>query len=195
MMQRGRTRSGLNPLGDLLARSLKEMGLEPKVRERQALAMWAEVVGPQIAAASTARDVRDGVLFVSCKSSAWSNELAFHKSEIVGRLNEAVGGEAIKDIRFSARGFTRKPGSQTQAGELNPENGIEWVAPTEEDEQAARRVAEQSGSEDLAERIRRAVVSGRRLSQQKRSEGWKTCPGCGSPYPGPQDACEHCLPR
>lgn len=185
----------MNPLGDLLARSLKEMGLERKVRERQALAMWAEVVGPQIAAASSARDVRDGVMFVSCKSSAWSNELSFHKSEIVGRLNEAVGGEVIKDIRFSARGFARKSGAGADEGKAHPENGLESVSPTEEDEHAARRVAEQVGSEDLAERIRRAVVSSRLLSEQKRREGWKTCPRCGSPYPGPQEACEHCVPR
>ena len=75
--------------------------------EREAVEKWKEVVGPQVAASTGAERVRDGILFVCCKSSMWSSELSFYKDDIVKRLNAAVGRNLITDIRFSAKGFTR----------------------------------------------------------------------------------------
>ncbi len=81
--------------------------MQQRILEQQAMAKWREVVGPQIAASSRPDSVREGMLFVTCKSSMWSSELSLHKPDIVKRLNAAVGKKIIEDIRFTARGFRK----------------------------------------------------------------------------------------
>jgi predicted nucleic acid-binding Zn ribbon protein len=41
-----------------------------------------------------------GTLIVSVKSGAWRNELSMRKQEIIRRINELVGDEILKDIKF-----------------------------------------------------------------------------------------------
>ena len=105
MRSSGPRRSRISRVGSFVKPTLQDLGVQGKVLEQQALAKWREVVGPQIAASSKADAIRDGVLFVTCKSSMWSSELSLHRQDITKRLNAAVGREIITDIRFTARGF------------------------------------------------------------------------------------------
>ena len=98
----------------MLHASLDHMGFRQKVLEQQAIMRWKETVGPQIAASSVAEKVRDGALFVCCKSSMWANELSLHKQDIIKRLNKSLGKQIIIDIRFSARGFKQALEARTQ---------------------------------------------------------------------------------
>lgn len=158
-----RSGSGISPLGPLVKRMLENLGLQSKVRERQAMAEWADVVGEQISAVAIPADIRDGILYVSCRSSAWSNELTFLKPEITARLNERIGAEVIKDIRFSARGFKKQAAAET--GVRAP-----TVRITKEDREKADAIAQQSGTEELHEKIRNAVLAGRQRAEQERRE-------------------------
>ncbi len=63
-----------------------------RVQER-----WDYVVGPAIAAAARPTAERDGVLTVFCESAVWAQELDLMGSELVARLNGALGAEANGD--------------------------------------------------------------------------------------------------
>ena len=82
---------------------LRSWGVDGKIRESQAVAFWSQIVGPRIAEVTESLRVEDGRMFVQVQSSSWKNELVFMKTEIIQRLNKAVGRKVIKDIVFVGR--------------------------------------------------------------------------------------------
>lgn len=154
-------KSNISRLGGMLRSTLQDLGIQERILEQQAIAKWKGVVGPQIAASTTPESVREGILFVCCKSSMWSSELSLHKDDIVKRLNAAVGKPIVKDIRFSARGFCKSSGeSEEIAAPVVGEAPI-----STEQVKAAEEVAATCSSEELAEKVRRAILT----SKQRRS--------------------------
>ena len=105
----------MTSLGQTLHRLLRSWGVDGKVRENQALALWDQVVGPRIAENTEALGVEDGKLFIRVLSSSWKTELIFVKSEMIQRLNRAVGRKAIKDIVFVSG--TGREGSSPKAAD------------------------------------------------------------------------------
>ncbi|MCB1161854.1 MAG: DUF721 domain-containing protein [Candidatus Krumholzibacteriia bacterium] len=100
--QRGRRRPDqLRPASEVLAGVLDSLGLGQRLREREAVTRWSDVVGPEIAHRSRALRIRDGVLYVQVQSAAWSQELRFLKAQLIGRFDAVIGPGLVKDIRFT----------------------------------------------------------------------------------------------
>ena len=150
-------RSKIARVGGMVKPTLQGLGVQEKVLEQQALAKWKSVVGKQIAASTNAESVREGILFICCKSSMWSSELSLHKDDIVKRLNEAIGKQVVKDIRFSARGFRKAVEEKEKTTEPEPQVPI-----TPEEVKAAEEVAAACSSDELAEKVRRAILTSKR---------------------------------
>jgi len=55
-------------------------------------ACWSETVGAAIAAEAQPVSERDGTLTVACRSAVWASELELLAPDLLGRLNEALGG-------------------------------------------------------------------------------------------------------
>jgi predicted nucleic acid-binding Zn ribbon protein len=64
--------------------------------------VWPEAVGTVIAAQAEPSTERDGVLGVTCSSAVWAQELDLMGPELVGRLNAALGAEALSALRCSS---------------------------------------------------------------------------------------------
>lgn len=62
---------------------------------------WPEVAGPGIAAEATPVAEREGVVTIACHSAVWAQELDLMASELLRRLNEAVG-RPVARLRFTA---------------------------------------------------------------------------------------------
>lgn len=184
---------GLSRLGGIVNTSLENLGLQHKISEMKAVAKWKEVVGPQLAAVSMAERVRDGVMFVCCKSSTWSNELSFLKYDIIKRLNKALGKKnVITDIRFSAKGFRRAAEAVQKEERVIKAKTLEAVQVDEEDSKIASELASKAPSEELAMRIQKAVITSKRMEQLKLKEGWKKCSKCSNLHKGASDLCDNC---
>lgn len=182
----------LTQLGGMVNNSLDQMGLSHKILEYKAVSKWKEVVGPQIAASTIVDKVRDGILFVCCKSSVWSNEMSFHKLDIIKRLNNEVGKDVIKDIMFSTKGY-RKAIEEIQKERFGTRViNLEAVKIDEEEEIVASKVASKVPSSELAEKIQKAVLSSKRLTKVKIEEGWKECIKCSRLHNGKNDICGNC---
>ena len=173
----------------MLRSTLRELGIQERVLEQQVLANWAQTVGPQIAASSRAEAVREGVLFVSCKSSMWSSELSLHKIDIVKKLNVAVGKELVKDIRFSARGF-RKAEDEAPSNQRN--TPLDSIALDAEETKRAEEAASACDSDELAARVRDAILTSKRLREVKLKEGYKPCARCSALHNGKHELCDSC---
>jgi predicted nucleic acid-binding Zn ribbon protein len=61
--------------------------------------VWGRVAGATIAAAAHPTSERDGVLTITCEASVWAQELTLMQGDLIPRLNAALGGEAIRELR------------------------------------------------------------------------------------------------
>ena len=65
---------------------------------------WPEAVGPAVAAEAQPVSERAGVVTVSCRSAVWAQELDLMAPVLIERLNQAVGGPAVRSLRCLATG-------------------------------------------------------------------------------------------
>jgi len=95
----------MEPLAHVLARVLRQAGLENDVRGFEAVGEWPEAVGPRVAKHTRATGYRDGVLRVEVEGSAWMHEMGFLKRDLIRNLNRRLGAALVRDVRFTvARG-------------------------------------------------------------------------------------------
>lgn len=82
---------------------LKRLGLEQRFKEQEVLALWPDVVGPDLASRTVASRIDKGVLYVRVDHGAWMQELHFIEKDLVRKLRAAAPGVDLKRIRFSAK--------------------------------------------------------------------------------------------
>ncbi len=58
-------------LGDSITKLLRNMGIEEKVKEYQAINEWSQIVGENVSKVTKAQRVVNGILFVKVKNSSW----------------------------------------------------------------------------------------------------------------------------
>jgi predicted nucleic acid-binding Zn ribbon protein len=87
-------------LGEALQKLLRNLEIEPQVKQHLAAANWPKIIGEAVAKVSAVERVEKGVLFVKVESSAWRNELTFMRREVIKKINDFLGEELIRDIRF-----------------------------------------------------------------------------------------------
>ncbi|MCE5313843.1 MAG: DUF721 domain-containing protein [Armatimonadota bacterium] len=160
---------GISRLGGVLNASLEEMGLRHKVMEFQVVARWPEVVGSNIAGASMADKIRDGVLYVCCKSSTWANELSFHKEHIMKKLNDSAGKKIVTDIRFTSRGYRKVAQARKDQGS-SVLRGLDKIEVGENASRLAEKVASVAAAPELAAKIQKAVLTSKRLEIVKNGD-------------------------
>ena len=79
---------------------LRESGLEKPVLEVQVEEAWPRVMGETVAHLTRSVEVKDGMLIVHVNSGALKAQLFENRFDLVRKLNEAVGAEAIRDCRI-----------------------------------------------------------------------------------------------
>ncbi|MRR36806.1 DUF721 domain-containing protein [bacterium] len=84
------------------ARVLKKADTHQKRYGASAVNAWDAVVGGDIASHTRGfalRDDRELVVFVD--SGAWANQLALMAPELIARINEYIGQDAVRSLRFT----------------------------------------------------------------------------------------------
>ncbi len=88
------------PLEACLKRTLSNLGLDERLRIQRVLTAWSDVVGTAIAEAAEPVSIHQGELLVSVVNDSWRHRLTFERERIRLALNEAVGGDVVRFIRF-----------------------------------------------------------------------------------------------
>ena len=88
-------------VSEVLARALGRTGLAKEINRYRFVLHWEEIVGKEIARFAHPEGFKDGRLIVSVMTSAWAQELSFHREVILSRLRKFAGDELeIKDLIF-----------------------------------------------------------------------------------------------
>ncbi len=164
----------MQPLHDALPQAIRGMGLERQVRARAVVAKWRSVVGDVLARVSEASFLRSGILWVTVSDSVWQHELNMRKELIITRLNESLGAELVRDIRF-------RPGT-VRTLEADAES-IEapWRPFT--------RSTLQRDWQETADSLRARVVERQKLMAE---QGCPVCPRCRRRFDGNPGVCPIC---
>lgn len=73
--------------------------LAPATPLARVQAIWEQAAGAAIAAAARPSGEREGVLTVTCAAAVWAQELDLMAGELIVRLNDALGEDAISALR------------------------------------------------------------------------------------------------
>jgi len=79
---------------------LKKFGIDNAVSQNKALNIWNDIVGKTVAKNTEPDRVEHGVIIVKVSSPTWRQELYFQKKEIIEKINNTIGKNVIRDIRF-----------------------------------------------------------------------------------------------
>jgi predicted nucleic acid-binding Zn ribbon protein len=74
--------------------------LAPATTLARVQGVWSEVVGEMLAEECRPVSEREGVVTVGCRSAVWAQELSMMGPELAERLNGALGGGAVAELRF-----------------------------------------------------------------------------------------------
>lgn len=88
----------LSTLATSIARS---RGWSAKVAEGTVFGRWAGVVGDDIASHAAPVKLENGVLSIAAESTAWATQLRMLQSQLLAKINAAVGPGVVRSLRIS----------------------------------------------------------------------------------------------
>lgn len=91
-------RTQTRPIKEIIEELLKTSGIDKKLKERELIRQWDEVVGKTIAKSTESIYIRDRKLIVTIRSSVIRNELAMIRDGLKIELNRRIGQSLIDDI-------------------------------------------------------------------------------------------------
>ncbi len=161
---------------EIVAKILRQKGINAGVQRGRILALWPEVAGPALSELTEAERLEDGVLFVKVADSVVAHQLTYLREEFIRRYQEKLPG-LVQELRFLVGAEKKnKPKSKPMTlPKLGPE-----------EEARLRKLAEHS-PEDLQGVILRA---GRAVLQKQKENPPPPCPICGAP--SPERPCKPC---
>ncbi|ANR74056.1 DUF721 domain-containing protein [Prevotella scopos JCM 17725] len=93
-------RRKVQPLDDLLNQFLRQEGLESPLLQKRIIAAWDTVTGETITRYTQEKFIKNQTLFVKIINPALRSNLCMMQSDLVKKLNAAVGSMVITEIKI-----------------------------------------------------------------------------------------------
>lgn len=93
-------RRNTEQLDGILARYLRNEGLETPLNEYRLVNAWGDVMGEAVARYTGKVHIYNRTLYVELRSPALRSNLFMRRAELVRRLNAYVNADVISDVRF-----------------------------------------------------------------------------------------------
>ncbi len=159
MAKRGTSTDLGSALGKLVRRLDRSSG--GGWRNVRATEAWPEVVGPAIAGHTGRLFLRGGELVVYVDSPVWASELSAMSEMLRSRLNEALGKDDVRSIRFTVSREVSAGRERTRREQRETEERESRVQPVELSETELAEVRQSVSAienEELREAAFRATV-------------------------------------
>ncbi|HEY8279127.1 MAG TPA: DUF721 domain-containing protein [Bdellovibrionota bacterium] len=95
-----RKSKGPAKVGELLKTFFDEKLPKTIGDETRVFGSWAKAVGQDVSRQARPFSFRNGILFVETRHPTWTTELTSRRHHILRKLNEALGGEVVREIHF-----------------------------------------------------------------------------------------------
>jgi hypothetical protein len=90
----------ISSLRRALDRSLRDLGLQKRLKTEQLTVLWPRIVGPSVAKIANPAQFRNGTLFIDVADHVWMQELKFQEVELIRRLNDALHEPLVRRLFF-----------------------------------------------------------------------------------------------
>ncbi len=87
-------------LTDVLAEQMSKRGLAQPLLQKRIVDSWEIVAGPIAAKYTRDKYFRNQTLYVQLINPALRQDLSMQKTELIQKLNAAVGSQILYDIKF-----------------------------------------------------------------------------------------------
>lgn len=87
-------------LGNVVGELSQTLGWDPFLADSELLLGWSELVGEDVSAHTTPEDIQDGILRVTCSSTAWATQLRLLSPEIMARIANAFPEAKVTELQF-----------------------------------------------------------------------------------------------
>lgn len=87
-------------IGDVLRMTLQEVNLTDTLYEGRAADLWPRLMGSSIARRTSRPWVSLGLMIIYVDSASLRQELHMNRSRIIRMINDQLGREVIKEIKF-----------------------------------------------------------------------------------------------
>jgi predicted nucleic acid-binding Zn ribbon protein len=88
------------PLGEVLAEVIDQLGLQDKIDEARVIETWAAVAGTDINSVTESVWMKGSTLYVKITSAAWRQELHMRRRQWRQRLNDELDADLVDEIVF-----------------------------------------------------------------------------------------------
>lgn len=105
----------IDNVGDVLDSLLAKFGFKARIEENKALIAWEKAVGDIVAQNSRALSISEGILVIETKDNVWMQEISLYRQSIIEKINEMLGFDAVKELRFRI-GTVKRSGKREGAG-------------------------------------------------------------------------------
>jgi rubrerythrin len=146
-------------------------GLGEEFFEQEPAFIWSQAVGPHIARLTRAIWVKDGVLHIEVFNHAFQHELTLMQEQYKRKLNQTMGEEKVKEIRF-------RVGPKPQADAKI----VKWqeIPLTPEEQKEIETAIATVESSKLKESLSGWMISLKKIEKARKQLGWKSCAECGT---------------
>ena len=87
------------PIADALAEVGADLGLADPAVIAVLTERWVDVVGEAVAPNARLRSLRGSTLTIAVETGAWATQLRYLESQMLARISELVGSDAIDTVR------------------------------------------------------------------------------------------------
>jgi len=87
-------------LSEVMEELVEQIGIRQSVISDRARDVWKEAVGDLINSNTTLENIERDKIIVIVSNDTWRKELSERKKEIITKINDLIGENAIKDIIF-----------------------------------------------------------------------------------------------
>ncbi len=146
-------------MGDLLDSMLGKFGLKKRIRENEVFLVWEEAVGQTVTKNCRPLSINDGILVIEAKNNVWMQELSLLRQGIMDKINELLGWEAVRELRFKIGEVDdKKPDGYPERKKEKARSAEEAV--DEETEREIREALEGIDDPELARALRSMMIRG-----------------------------------
>ena len=163
-------------VSELLAEVFRRGGMKRSLKRAQAVLLWPQVAGRQLAAFTRARNVIEGVLIVEVPDSETAMHLTLQRQRFLDVFQGKFGAREVRDIRFQ----TGRRVEPEEPPAPEPE-------PVAADPNDLAQLTSALGELELPEELSRPALEAARAMlayrARRKAEGWTACPTCGALTP------------
>jgi hypothetical protein len=166
------SRSKPHSVEEVLSEVFRRGRMRRGVRRAEAVLLWPQVAGPEVAKFTAAKSLQDGILFVEVSDSETAMHLSLQRQRFLDVYHGKFGIKEVRELRFRV-GYRPPP---------SPPAAKPAAAPV--DPKALAELTRTLGALELpdalagpAMRLAKAMLAYR---ARREAEGWKPCPTCES---------------